>query len=204
VDGRFDVVLTTGSGYPLDQNVYQSVKGMSAAYQVVRPGGTIVCAAECRDGFPEHGSYRHELTSGSPQQLLAEMAGRERTVPDQWQVQIQARIQSTSRVVMHTSYLSDAELAAAHPGADRRHHRHRRAGAALGGPRRPAVRAARGTPVGFQKSTCVCDLQRSAAMHDRRRVSTAALPDLQPTPELGDTAPPRLVVQGHRTARPPP
>jgi lactate racemase len=114
VDGRFDVVLTTGSGYPLDQNLYQSVKGMSAAYQVVRPGGTIVCAAECRDGFPEHGSYRQELTSGSPQQLLAEIAGRERTVPDQWQVQIQARIQSSSRVVMHTSYLSDAELAAAH------------------------------------------------------------------------------------------
>jgi nickel-dependent lactate racemase len=114
VDGRFDVVLTTGSGYPLDQNLYQSVKGMSAAYQVVRPGGTIICAAECRDGFPEHGSYREELTSGSPEQLLAKIAGRDRTVPDQWQVQIQARIQSTSRVVMHTSYLSDAELAAAH------------------------------------------------------------------------------------------
>jgi hypothetical protein len=54
------------------------------------------------------------LTSGTPDQLLAEIAGRDRTVPDQWQVQIQARIQSTSRVVMHTSYLSDAELAAAH------------------------------------------------------------------------------------------
>lgn len=114
VDGWFDVVLTTGSGYPLDQNLYQSVKGMSAGHQVVRPGGTIVCAAECRDGFPEHGSYRQELTSGSPERLLAEIAGRDRTVPDQWQVQIQARIQSTSRVVMHTSYLSDAELAAAH------------------------------------------------------------------------------------------
>ena len=45
---------------------------------------------------------------------MAEIAGRERTVPDQWQVQIQARIQSTSRVVMHTGYLSDADLAAAH------------------------------------------------------------------------------------------
>jgi nickel-dependent lactate racemase len=114
VDRPFDVVVTTGSGYPLDQNLYQSVKGMSAAHQVVRPGGTIVCAAECRDGFPEHGSYREELTSGSPEQLLAGIAGRERTVPDQWQVQIQAKIQSTSRVVMHTSFLSDADLAAAH------------------------------------------------------------------------------------------
>src|SRR5215210_8119116 len=114
VDEPFDVVVTSGAGHPLDQNLYQSVKGMSAAHQVVRPGGTIVCAAACRDGFPEHGSYREELTSGSPEQLLAEIAGRERTVPDQWQVQIQAKIQSTSRVVMHTSYLSDADLAAAH------------------------------------------------------------------------------------------
>ncbi len=79
VDGRFDVVLTTGSGYPLDQNLYQSVKGMSAAYQVVRPGGMIVCAAECRDGFPDHGSYRTSLTSGaSPEEMLADIAGRDR------------------------------------------------------------------------------------------------------------------------------
>jgi lactate racemase len=111
----FDVVVTTNSGYPLDQNLYQAVKGMSAAFQVVRPGGTIVCAAECRDGFPDHGSYREVLASAaSPQALLDEIAARPHTVADQWQVQIQARIQSTSRVVMHTSHLSDADLAAAH------------------------------------------------------------------------------------------
>lgn len=115
VEAPFDVVVTTNSGFPLDQNLYQSVKGMSAAYQVVRPGGTIVCAAECRDGFPEHGSYREVLASAaSPEALLADIRDRSRTVPDQWQVQIQARIQSGSRVVMHTSYLSDAELATAH------------------------------------------------------------------------------------------
>jgi nickel-dependent lactate racemase len=115
VPAPFDVVVTTNSGYPLDQNLYQSVKGMSAAFQVVRPGGTIVCAAECRDGFPDHGSYREVLASApSPGALLEEIRSRPETVPDQWQVQIQARIQSGSRVVMHTSYLSDADLAAAH------------------------------------------------------------------------------------------
>ena len=48
----FDIVVTTNSGYPLDQNLYQAVKGMSAAAEIVRPGGTIICAAECRDGLP--------------------------------------------------------------------------------------------------------------------------------------------------------
>jgi lactate racemase len=111
----FDVVVTTNSGFPLDQNLYQAVKGMSAAYQVVRPGGTIICAAECRDGFPDHGSYREVLSSASsPQALLAAIHARPHTVPDQWQVQIQARIQSQCRVIMHTSHLSDADLAAAH------------------------------------------------------------------------------------------
>jgi nickel-dependent lactate racemase len=113
--GRFDVVLTTNSGYPLDQNLYQAVKGMSAAAQVVRPGGTIVCAAECRDGFPDHGDYRAQLTSGtSSAALLEEIEARSETLPDQWEIQIQAKVQSLARVVMHTSYLSDDDLAAAH------------------------------------------------------------------------------------------
>ena len=71
VEAPFDVVVTTNSGFPLDQNLYQAVKGMSAAYQVVKPGGLIVCAAECRDGFPDHGSYREVLASAaSPRALL--------------------------------------------------------------------------------------------------------------------------------------
>lgn len=115
VPARFDVVITTNSGFPLDQNLYQAVKGMSAAYQVVTPGGLIVCAAECRDGFPDHGSYRQVLASAeSPKALADSIRARSETVPDQWQVQIQAQIQAASRVVMHTSYLSDADLAAAH------------------------------------------------------------------------------------------
>ena len=115
VPSPFDVVLTTNSGFPLDQNLYQAVKGMSAAAQVVRPGGAIVCAAECRDGFPSHGSYREELTAAaSPAALLEGIAARTTTVPDQWQIQIQAGIQARSRVIVHTSYLSDEELSEAH------------------------------------------------------------------------------------------
>jgi nickel-dependent lactate racemase len=115
VDAPFDVVVTSGAGAPLDQNLYQSVKGMSAAAQVTRRDGLIVCAAECADGFPDHGSYREVLTSAaSPQALLDLIAARQETVPDQWQVQVQARIQAAHRVVMRTSRLSAAELAEAH------------------------------------------------------------------------------------------
>jgi nickel-dependent lactate racemase len=115
VPGRADVVLTTNSGYPLDQNLYQAVKGMSAASEVVRPRGLIVCAAECRDGFPDHGSYRSALeASTSPQQLLDEIAARDHTRPDQWQIQVQAKIQTQARVGVHTAGLSADELRTAH------------------------------------------------------------------------------------------
>ena len=115
VPGLFDVVVTTNSGYPLDQNLYQAVKGISAAGTVVKDGGTIICAAECRDGFPNHGSFREVLESAeSPEALLEAIEHRARTVPDQWQVQVQAKLQSRARVVMHTSYLSDHALAVAH------------------------------------------------------------------------------------------
>ena len=74
------------------------------AAKVVKPGGQIVCAAECRDGFPGHGSYR-SCSRRSPRrrELLREIAARRATVPDQWQVQIQANIQEHARVVMHTA-----------------------------------------------------------------------------------------------------
>ena len=115
VSAPFDVVVTSNAGFPLDQNLYQAVKGMSAAAQVVREGGTIVCAAECRDGFPDHGSFRDELIGQpTPEKLAETISRRTRTVPDQWQVQVQANIQRRARVVMHTSYLSAEALASAH------------------------------------------------------------------------------------------
>jgi nickel-dependent lactate racemase len=111
----FDVVLTTNSGYPLDQNLYQAVKGMSAAAKVVKPGGTIVCAAECRDGLPAHGSYGAVLASrSSPRELLAMITAPGYSVPDQWQVQIQAQLQMKARVLVKSSGLSADEIRAAH------------------------------------------------------------------------------------------
>jgi nickel-dependent lactate racemase len=115
VPAPYDVVLTTNSGYPLDQNLYQAVKGMSAAAQIVKPGGVIVCAAECRDGLPSHGSYGEVLRSQpDPAALLQMIRGRGYSRPDQWQVQVQAQIQLKARVLVKTSGLQPDEVRAAH------------------------------------------------------------------------------------------
>jgi nickel-dependent lactate racemase len=114
VAAPYDVVLTTNSGYPLDQNLYQSVKGMSAAAQIVRPGGSIVIACECADGLPAHGGYRELLRAGiDPDTFLAQLSTPGFAVHDQWQVQVQAQIQRKAHVFVKTSGVSADELRAA-------------------------------------------------------------------------------------------
>ena len=115
VDGPFDIVVTTNSGYPLDLNLYQAVKGMSAAAQVVREGGAIICVAECSDGVPEHGAYKDILSEAdSPEGLLKVICSPGYDRHDQWQVQIQAQIQLRADVYLKSDYLTPEQVRAAH------------------------------------------------------------------------------------------
>jgi nickel-dependent lactate racemase len=112
---RYDIVLTTNSGYPLDQNLYQAVKGMSAAALVVKEGGTIISASECRDGIPNHGNYRQILQMRStPTGLLDMINAPGFSMFDQWQVQVQAKIQLNARIFVKSDYLTDRQLEEAH------------------------------------------------------------------------------------------
>jgi len=112
VPRRFDVVVTTNSGYPLDRNLYQSTKGMAAAERVVVPGGTIVMAAECCDGLPPEGGFGDMLHRASTiDDLLATAVPAEL---DRWQVQVFARVVARHRVQLRTDGLADAEVRAAH------------------------------------------------------------------------------------------
>lgn len=114
VAAAYDVVLTTNSGYPLDQNLYQAVKGMRAADRIVKDGGTIVIASECADGLPEHGRYRDLLARATgPEAFLARLAEPGFSAQDQWQVQVQALVQRRARVFVKADGLSDRQLRAA-------------------------------------------------------------------------------------------
>lgn len=107
----FDVVVTSNSGYPLDLNLYQAVKGMSAAAQIVRPGGDIIIAAECWDGIPNHGEYRRLLwEANSPRELLETVTSPGFRCHDQWEAQVQAQIQRRANVHVYADGLTDEEL----------------------------------------------------------------------------------------------
>ncbi|MDL2209614.1 nickel-dependent lactate racemase [Desulfovibrio sp. OttesenSCG-928-O18] len=99
-----DIVITTNGGYPLDQNLYQAVKGMTAAEATCKEGGVIIMAARCEDG---HGgeafleTFRREKDIAK---MTAAFMARpmEETIPDQWQSQILARVLAKHTVIMVT------------------------------------------------------------------------------------------------------
>jgi nickel-dependent lactate racemase len=114
VDGLFDVVVTTNSGYPLDLNLYQGVKGLSAGARILKPGGTLILAAECREGVPAGSPLDKLLRSvSSPEEVLALLATPGFVRPEQWQAQILALIQRRAKILVHSS-LPDEIIRAAH------------------------------------------------------------------------------------------
>ena len=110
----FDIVVTTNSGYPLDINLYQSVKGLRAADQVVRTGGAIIIATRCADGVPEHGLFGTILReSRDARELLGKITAPGFLEQDQWQAHIQALVQSRSDVYVRSDGLTDDQIRAA-------------------------------------------------------------------------------------------
>jgi nickel-dependent lactate racemase len=111
VDEPFDVALTTNSGYPLDINLYQTVKGISAAAQVVRKGGAILIASECWDGVPEHGNYKSMLAgASSPQELWDQVTTPGLRVLDQWESFLHARLCLHADIHIYADGLSDEDI----------------------------------------------------------------------------------------------
>jgi nickel-dependent lactate racemase len=101
-----DIVISTNGGYPLDQNIYQAVKGMTAAEATVKKGGVIIMLAKSNDGHGGEGFY-HQMADEPDINKTLELflsRGRNETVADQWQTQIFIRILQKAKVI----YVSDA------------------------------------------------------------------------------------------------
>lgn len=101
-----DIVISTNGGYPLDQNIYQAVKGMTAAEATVKDGGVIIMIAKSNDGHGGENFYNqlaNESDIAKTMKMFLER-GRNETLPDQWQSQILIRILQKATVI----YISDA------------------------------------------------------------------------------------------------
>jgi lactate racemase len=114
VKSPFEIVVTTNSGYPLDMNLYQGVKGMSAGARILQPDGLLILAAECSEGVPSQSPFDQLLNSAaSPEEILAMLATPGFVRPEQWQAQIQALILRRAAVQLYSS-LPNATVRACH------------------------------------------------------------------------------------------
>ena len=102
-----DIVISTNGGYPLDQNMYQAVKGMTAAEATVKHGGVIVMIARSDDGIGGEHFYHQLADEPDIHKTMAifRNRGRSETVPDQWQTQILLRVLMRASVI----YISEMD-----------------------------------------------------------------------------------------------
>lgn len=96
-----DIAIASNGGAPLDQNVYQAVKGMTAAESAAKEDGVIIMCAKCDDGSGGDDFYKALRDCQSPEALLEEIlkTPMDETEPDQWEAQILARILSKHKVI---------------------------------------------------------------------------------------------------------
>ena len=96
-----DIVITSNGGAPLDQNIYQSVKGLTAAEASAKEGAVLIMCANLADGTGGEGFYQSLKNCESPEAHFAQCAAtpQDQTIPDQWESQILARILMKHRVI---------------------------------------------------------------------------------------------------------
>lgn len=101
IDRRFPIVIASNSGHPLDQNLYQTVKGMETALQITSSRGTIVMVSECAKGVPFGNCFEELLISPMTNEaLLAYLANDDGKISDRWQVQRLIKILNSCRVIL--------------------------------------------------------------------------------------------------------
>ncbi len=110
VGRRFSTVVTSSAGYPLDKTYYQTVKGMVTPLDILQPGGTLIIASSCSEGFgsAEFRASQTRLVELGPERFLATLTAKTLAEVDEWQSEMQLKPMRLGRVQLYTTGL-DAE-----------------------------------------------------------------------------------------------
>src|SRR5256885_1198945 len=113
VGRRFQTILTSAAGYPLDKTYYQTVKGMVTPLDILAPGGTLIIASECSEGFgsPEFRQAQQRLVALGPDRFLATLTAKSLADIDEWQTEMQLKPMRKGRIQLYTTGLAKEELA---------------------------------------------------------------------------------------------
>jgi len=111
VESRYEIVIGSNAGYPLDLNLYQAVKGMSAASQIVKKSGAIILASDCWDGIPQHGNFGRILKENKThQELINKIKNGKLNIQDGWQAYILCKICANADCYCYSDNLTDEQI----------------------------------------------------------------------------------------------
>ena len=111
VGRRFATVLTSAAGDPLDKTYYQTVKGMVTPLDILAPGGTLIVASACSEGFgsPEFRASQRRLCELGPEAFLQTLLAKRFADVDEWQTEMQLKSLRAGRVQLYSTGLDDEE-----------------------------------------------------------------------------------------------
>src|SRR5271166_1964267 len=111
VPRRFKTIVTSSAGYPLDKTYYQTVKGMVTPLDILEPGGALIIASECSEGFgsPEFRDAQERLVKLGPERFLATLTAKTLAEIDEWQTEMQLKPMRVGRISLYTSGLTPEE-----------------------------------------------------------------------------------------------
>jgi nickel-dependent lactate racemase len=113
VGRRYKTLVTSSAGYPLDKTYYQTIKGMVTPIDILEPGGTLIIASECSEGFgsEEFRDAQRRLVSLGAERFLATLTAKSLAEVDEWQTEMQLKALRLGRVELYTTGLTEAERA---------------------------------------------------------------------------------------------
>ncbi|BCP55231.1 hypothetical protein K32_38480 [Kaistia sp. 32K] len=107
-DRKFSTVVTSSAGYPLDKTYYQTIKGMVTPLDILKPGGTLIIASECSEGFgsPEFRAAQARLVELGPERFLATLTAKSLAEIDEWQTEMQLKPMRLGKVALYSTGLA--------------------------------------------------------------------------------------------------
>lgn len=113
VDEAVDLVVTSAGGYPLDATFYQVSKGLIAARNIVKKGGSIIVACECREGLGSEEYSEMILEGNTPEQFFEKYSDPDRFEIDQWCLQTTYQaLDHAGKIYVYSPYLTETDLGA--------------------------------------------------------------------------------------------
>jgi nickel-dependent lactate racemase len=103
--------VTSSAGYPLDKTYYQTIKGMVTPLDILEPGGTLIVASECSEGFGsrEFRAAQERLVELGPERFLATLTAKTLADVDEWQTEMQLKPMRLGRIRLYTTGLDEEE-----------------------------------------------------------------------------------------------